>query len=173
MPATHTRLYCVSTCHKGCSLLNITLTIWDNSQASTIVNVGNETGCIMCRSSRLCACLFFPQNNCIESFVVHIGQRETQHLYNVTAVWIPPLKQGRALIGPRKSSQTRPEPVHVLSEPCPARHINCNFEPEPDFNPNFFLIHGCILILYVTCSHLLLRPTLLNIYRPIIFLFMA
>jgi hypothetical protein len=69
------------------------------------------------------------------------------------------------------SSPTRP--VHVLYEPAPARHINCNFEPEPDFNPNFFLIHGCILILYVTCSHLLLRPTLLNIYRPIIFLFMA
>ena len=33
----------------------------------------------------------------------------------------------RACIGPRKSSPHRPEPSL-------ARHINCNYEPEPDLN---------------------------------------
>ena len=57
--ATHT-LYCVSTCHKGCSLLNITLRIWVNSQASTIVSVGNETECEILQKYSVCM-LVFPR----------------------------------------------------------------------------------------------------------------
>ena len=40
--------------------------------------------------------------------------------------------------GPKKkSSPTLPEPVHVVSDPGPAWHINCNYEPEPDLNRHF------------------------------------
>ena len=37
-----------------------------------------------------------------------------------------------------QKNQARPDPVHVVSEPGPARHINCNYEPEPDLNLTFF-----------------------------------
>ena len=40
-----------------------------------------------------------------------------------------------------KPDPTRPDPVHIVSEPGPAglaRYINCYYEPEPDLNPTFF-----------------------------------
>ena len=40
-------------------------------------------------------------------------------------------------LGPK--NQAWPEPVHVVSEPGPAWHINCNYyEAEPHLNSTFF-----------------------------------
>ena len=76
----------------------------------------------------------------------------------------PSVNLQQSLDRAQKSSLTRPEPVHIVSESGLDRHINCNYKPEPNLNLTFFEYVGC----YNWCSRLQFRVWTTEMFRIIL-----